>query len=222
MKIITCIFLAFTTTVVIADNIVANPQLNITPRYIPKTLCGKYGWQTGIDNYNGPEIMAQLGHDKVTALRMNEPFGDKSKLHPALKNRLERAEKGELPILGKNFPYFDTKLKLPPTNQFDKIVKLPNFLGFRAFNEWGTGAMRMIDSIDGNMKVNTPVGRRIREQAKAIMQGKKLLKQEKSLNNFVVIYGCATISHLSLKLMSLMVLTIGPKFGQGVGIKLEV
>ena len=176
MKIITCIFLAFTTTVVIADNIVANPQLNITPRYIPKTLCGKYGWQTGIDNYNGPEIMAQLGHDRVTALRMNEPFGNKENLHPVLKKRLERAENNELPVLGKNFPYFDTKLKLPPTNQFDKIVKLPNFLGFRAFNEWGTGAMRMIDSIDGNMKVNTPVGRRIREQAKAIMQGKKTPK----------------------------------------------
>jgi hypothetical protein len=176
MKIQLCTIAAILGCSLGAENIVANPELKITERYIPKTLCGRYGWQTGVDNYNGPEMMSQLGHDKVTALRMNEPFGNKDNLHPALKKRLEDAEKGKLPVLGKNYPYFNTKLKLPPKEQFDQIVKLPDFLGFRAFNEWGTGAMRMIDSIDGNMKVNTPVGRMIREQAKFVMKGKKTPK----------------------------------------------
>lgn len=176
MKIQLCTIAAILGCSLGAENIVANPELKITERYIPKTLCGRYGWQTGVDNYNGPEMMSQLGHDKVTALRMNEPFGDKSKLHPVLKNRLERAEKGELPILGRNYPYFNTKLKLPPKDQFDQTIKLPNFLGFRAFNEWGTGAMRMIDSIDGKFKANTPVGRMVKKQAKVIMAGKKTPK----------------------------------------------
>ena len=160
-------------TVLTAGEIVANPQVKITDRYILPKVCGKYNWQTGLDSRNGLEITQQLGHDRVTALRAVELFGDKSKMHPVLKKRIELAEKGLLPVLGKNYPYFESKIAVPRKEQFEAMNKLPNFLGYRAFNEWGTGADRMIQAAFGNLKVNTYAGRKMYAMAKPLLKDQK-------------------------------------------------
>ncbi|MBE6389653.1 MAG: hypothetical protein E7043_05710 [Lentisphaerae bacterium] len=156
-----------------AGEIVANPQIKVTERYILPKVCGKYNWQTGIDTRNGPDIMQQLGHDRVTALRAVELFGDKSKLHPVLKKRIGLAEKGLLPVLGKNYPYFESKIAVPPKAQFEAMNKLPGFLGYRAFNEWGTGADRMINAAFRDLKVTTYAGKKMYAMAQTLLKGKK-------------------------------------------------
>ncbi|MBO5667999.1 MAG: NPCBM/NEW2 domain-containing protein [Lentisphaeria bacterium] len=156
-----------------AGEIVANPQVKITDRYILPKVCGKYNWQTGLDSRNGLEITQQLGHDRVTALRAVELFGDKSKMHPVLKKRIELAEKGLLPVLGKNYPYFESKIAVPPKEQFEAMNKLPNFLGYRAFNEWGTGADRMIRAAFEGITVTTYAGKKMYAMAKPLLKDQK-------------------------------------------------
>ena len=156
-----------------AADIVADPQVKITERYKLPAVCGKYNWQTGIDSRNGLEIMQQLGHDRVTALRAVELFGDKSKLHPVLKKRIELAETGKLPVLGKNYPYFESRIAVPGKEQFEAMNKLPNFLGYRAFNEWGTGADRMIRAAFEDLKVTTYAGRKMYAMAKPLLKDQK-------------------------------------------------
>ena len=156
-----------------AVKIVANPDIPVSKRIILPSLFGKYGWQTGLDTGSGPEMMVQFGHDRNRALRAVELFGKPHK-NPQYQERIARAERSELPVLGKNYPYFE-KLVLPSKAQMEAMNKLPGFLGYRAFNEWGTGADRLIKAIDG-LKVNTHVGRRLLEASKTVMKGKKTPK----------------------------------------------
>lgn len=153
-----------------AAGIVANPDIPVNKRIVLPSLLGKYGWQTGLDTGSGPEMIVQFGHDRNRALRAVELFGKPNK-NPLVQKRIERAERGELPVLGKNYPYFE-KLVLPSKAQMEAMNKLPGFLGYRAFNEWGTGADRLIQSLVG-LKVNTHVGRRLFAVSKTVMKGKK-------------------------------------------------
>ena len=157
--------------VIEASVIVANPRPEVSPRLELPSLLGKYGWQTGLDVNSGPVMMSQLGDDRTRALRAVELFSGKKHPIPAIQTRLERAERGELPVLGKNYPYFE-KLSLPSRQAMEKMNSLPGFLGYRAFNEWGTGADRLISAIKG-LKVNTHVGRRILAVSKTVMKGKQ-------------------------------------------------
>ncbi len=153
-----------------AAGIVANPDIPVSKRIVLPSLLGKYGWQTGLDTGSGPEMIVQFGHDRNRALRAVELFGKPNK-NPQIQERIARAERGELPVLGKNYPYFE-KLVLPKKEQMEAMNKLPGFLGYRAFNEWGTGADRLIQSLVG-LKVNTHVGRRLFAVSKTVMKGKK-------------------------------------------------
>ena len=153
-------------------DIVATVDTPVNDRYVLPRVCGKYGWQSGIDSRNGVQMMQQLGDDRNQATRMLDIFSGKTPADPVTKWRLFLAESGKIPVLGRNYTYFDPKLRIPPAAERQAAAKMANFLGYRAFNEWGTGADRIIRAAFEGKKVNTPAGRGMFELSKKIMPGK--------------------------------------------------
>ncbi len=154
-----------------AAEIVASPDTPFNGRYIPAKVCGKWYWLTGVDMHNGPEIMASLGLDQVRALRGSDPFAKQKS--PVMEKRMKLFREGKLPLLGFNFPYFNTNNKYPTPEQIRRMREMPNFLGWRGFNEWGTGLDRMLRAAFESITVNTPAGRGMKRLAEPLFAGKK-------------------------------------------------
>ena len=154
-----------------AAEIVANPDTPFTERYVSPKVCGRWYWLTGVDHHNGPEIMASLGLDKVRGLRGTDPFAVQKS--PIMAERIKLFREGKLPLLGFNFPYFATNNKYPTQEQIEQMRNTPNFLGWRGFNEWGTGLDRMLRAAFESITVSTPAGRGMAKLSKTLFAGKK-------------------------------------------------
>lgn len=155
---------------ILASGIVAQPDTQINERYIPRQVCGAWGWLTGIDDHGGAEIIASLGLDKELALRGVDPFA--KKLSPVTEERLALFREGKIPFLGRNYPFF-AKNNYPTPEQIREVASHPNFLGWRGFNEWGTGLDRMLAAKFGKMSVSTPAGRGMFALAQTLFEGHK-------------------------------------------------
>ena len=144
--------------------------------YPLKTAAGRYGWFCGVDRMNGGEIMFQLGQlDELAAFSLS-PLGKS----PAARNpehyqhRRQLFRDGGIPLTGPNFRYYVHYTRaasdLPGPEALRDLAGRANFLGYRAFNEWGTGLDRMIDAHVTGAVVNTSGGRGAANLAKELFK----------------------------------------------------
>lgn len=154
------------------------PQTNFryNESYPLKNAAGRYGWFTGVDRHNGEEIMFQLGLTDKLALFGAEPFIIPRSItlrKELYEHRIQLFKAGKLPLTGPNQPYYGAIPKPPTPEQIKELAGLDNFLGWRPFNEWGTGLDRMMNAAFKNVKVNTTSGIRQAERGKEIFKGMK-------------------------------------------------
>ncbi len=120
----------------------------MTDAYRLPSICGRYGWQAGVERYNGQIMMFQNGHTDNTAL-WNIPLR-KGEIPPEGKElyeqRLRLFQAGKLPAVGRLYDcWWNKNIQYPSDQELQKLAANPAFLGFRAINEWGTQVTRAVN-----------------------------------------------------------------------------
>jgi len=120
----------------------------MTDAYKIPSVCGRYGWQGGVERYNGQLMMFQNGHTENTAL-WAIPWDPKT-LDPATKyladRRMQLFKEGKLPAVGGLYDcWWKENLVYPTDQKLKELAANPAFMGFRCLNEWGTQVDRAVN-----------------------------------------------------------------------------
>jgi len=179
MKKICSLLCSALTLAAFSGDIIPQRNYDFNELYPLRKVAGRYGWLTGIDVQNpGQIIMFQLGLSDELAMFSVEPDGNQNsnlKGQEYLKRRLELFQKGKLPLSAPNRPfYLDNNIQPPSQKKIEAIAQFDNFLGWRPFNEWGTGFIRMLSAATSQSKVNTTAGKKQAERGKELFKDFKL------------------------------------------------
>jgi hypothetical protein len=142
-----CILLSLTLAAAEAEKLLPEVVWKPNEAYLLKSLCGRYGWQNGIERNNGQKMMFQQNHTENSAIWGYAPGMQKIGLpedRPLLEKRLELFRAHKLPALGRMYIFFDKQIPYPTSEELAELAANPGFLGFRSINEWGTQLDRLM------------------------------------------------------------------------------
>ena len=173
------LFLLCMTSIVMGADIIPQRNYEFNELYIPKKVAGRYNWLTGITVDPGSEILFQLGllDEGIFGL---EPVWSRIRSKRTCKNkyfkyRFDSFKRGKIPLTG---PYHsatfykpDAPSLIPSKEDIKEAAMHENFLGWRPFNEWGTGFTRMLNQ--------TNIVPYTLAQKSYINYGKKIFKDQK-------------------------------------------